>query len=124
MRLEKVMEKATPGPVRVFEHLRTDSMNVVSEDGRGWTHTERAMVAGTNTLIARVFGNDGGAHGYPYATQEQTLYNAVLIAHWMEHGPKLLAALIAADGNGVDDSPAVWGMISDTINGAQEVKGI
>jgi len=122
MKLQEAMEKATQGPVRVFEHLRIDAMRVPGDGDEGWRHTERAMVAGKDTIIARVGGSDGAFEGYPYATQEQALYNAALIAHWMEHGPKLLKALIAADGNGVDDSPAVWGMISDAIKGAQEVK--
>lgn len=124
MKLQEAMEKATQGPVRVFEHLRTDGMHVVAHDGREWRHTERSMVAGKDTIIARVGGSDGAFEGYPSATQEQALYNAALVAHWMEHGPKLLEALTVMLENAAEMPATICVPAATVLNEAEEVKGI
>lgn len=124
MKLQEAIKKATQGPVRVFEHLRIDAMRVPGDGDEGWRHTERAMVAGKDTLIARVGGSDGAFEGYPSATQEQALYNAALVAHWMEHGPKLLEALTVMLENAAEMPATICVPAATVLNEAEEVKGI
>ena len=98
MKIEEAMKKATPGPWETWSIAHPD------EKPR------------PGLVLMPEKANGGGGHKYVSCGGGNVEANAALLAHWYNHGPKLLAAM-----KNLLDAPVDGGIsTSDTIDEAHE----
>jgi len=126
MKLQDAQDKATQGPLRVFDSMKIDDLQVDGDFGEHWRLTSRRIAAGEHTLVAECSGTTKLKFGHDHPSQSEALHNAALLVHWANHGPKLLEALtgmIMVHGAGKDGTEGrINKQAIDAVEAAGEVE--